>query len=127
MDQSSTPSTSGGGASGTGKQRNNRSIVWRLDRHLHVFALTSRRSASQFFGNGTESAGLSSGAACMGRREIGKRLSKGGASTRRIGAEKSTYLDTEPNGIVHQGQVCHGARIPTVNLHRCLSTVRRRQ
>src|SRR5947209_17974930 len=27
MDQSSTPSTSGGGASGTGKQRNNRSIV----------------------------------------------------------------------------------------------------
>src|SRR2546429_26825 len=28
-------------------------------RHLHVFTLTSRRSASQFFGDGTEPAGLS--------------------------------------------------------------------
>ena len=125
-DQSSTPSTRGGGEAGMGARRSKRSSVWRLDRHQHVFALTSRRSASQFFGDGTESAGLSIGAARMGRREIVKRLGKSFARTRRIGAEKSTYLDTKPNGIVHQGHVCQGARIPTVNLHRCLSTVRTR-
>src|SRR5258706_11082162 len=105
MDQSSTPSTSGGGASGTGKRRNKRSIVWRLDRHQHIFTLTRRRPSSQFFGNGTESAGLSSGATRMGHHEIGKRLGKGGASTSRIGAEKTAYLNTGHKGIIHQGHV----------------------
>src|SRR5947207_8290024 len=37
------------------------------DRHLHVFALTSRRAASQFFGDSTEPASLSVRATRMGR------------------------------------------------------------
>src|SRR5437588_11978031 len=59
------------------------------DRHQHVFALTRRRSASQFFGDGTESAGLSIGSTSMGHYEIGKRLGKGFTNTSRVGAEKS--------------------------------------
>src|SRR5260370_33770258 len=51
------------------------------DRHQHAFALTSRRSASQFLGNGTESAGLSTGATRMGHRQIRQRLHQGYAST----------------------------------------------
>jgi len=94
------------------------------DRHLHVLALPSRRSASQFFGDGTESAGLSIGATSMGHRYIDKWLGKGFACTSSIGAEKSTHLDAQPDGIVHQRDICQDARIATVNFHRFLSTVR---
>src|SRR2546423_2043378 len=96
------------------------------DGHQDVFALTRRRSASQFFGDATESAGLSIGATSMGHYEIGKRLGKGFTSTSRIRAEKSTHLDTESNGIVHQRHVRQSARIPTVNLCRDFRTVRTR-
>src|SRR6266487_5605541 len=57
------------------------------DRHLYVFTLKSRRSASQFFGDGTEPAGLPARATRMGRCKIGKRLGKCFARTSRIGTE----------------------------------------
>ena len=75
-------------------------------RHLHVCTFASCRSASQFFGDGTKSAGLSISATSMGYRQIGKKFGKGRSSTSSIGAEKSTYLDTKHHNIVHPGDIC---------------------
>ena len=62
----------------------------------------------------------------MGHRKIGKRLGKGFASTSKIGTEKPTHLDTEHNGIFHQGEVCERACIPAMNLDRTFLTQRTR-
>jgi len=62
----------------------------------------------------------------MGYRQIGKWFGKGFASTSSVGAEKSTDLATQHNGIVHQRHIGQGARIPTVNLARNVRTVRTR-
>jgi hypothetical protein len=60
----------------------------------------------------------------MGYRQVSKPLGEGFTSTSSIDAEKSTHLNTKHNGIVHQGDICQGASIATMNLPRFLSTVR---